>query len=115
MENKCETIGKYLLPWFRSLVAKELVFTHGLTQLQTSEILGTTQAAISQYVNSKRAIKGSEQFSQILPKMQKIANQTAQQLNNNQITWKEVTIGFCNICSNIIDDETNSAVDNYSI
>ena len=57
MENRCETIGKYLLPLFRSLVARELVVTYELTQLQASEILGTTQAAISQYLNFKRAIR----------------------------------------------------------
>ena len=115
MENKCETIGKYLMPLFRSLVAKELVVTHGLTQSQASKILGTTQAAVSQYVNSKRAIKGGEKFSHLLPKIQNIANHTAQQLSNKQVTWKEVTAGFCNICSNMIEEEASKTADNYSI
>jgi predicted transcriptional regulator len=97
------------------MVAKELVVTYGLTQIQASEILGTTQAAVSQYINSKRAIKGGEKFSHLLSNIQNIANYTAQQLSNKQVTWKEVTADFCNICSNMIEEETNKTVDNYSI
>lgn len=116
MENRCETIGKYLLPLFRSLVAKELIMTHDLTQTQASEILGTTQAAISQYVNSKRAIKCSSQFAHMFPKIQEIARQTAEQLDRKQVTWREVSLNFCKICSNMFDDEdTNKTGDNYNI
>jgi len=116
MENRCETIGKYLLPLFRSSVAKELVVTHRLTQSQTSEILGTTQAAISQYVNSKRAVKGSNEFAGMLPKIQEIARQTAEQLAKKQVTWREVSSNFCKICSNMFDEDTaNKTGDNYII
>ncbi len=115
MENRCETIGKHLLPLFRSSVAKELVVTHKLTQNQTSEILGTTQAAISQYVNSKRAVKGSNELAHMLPKIQEIALQTAELLAKKQVTWKEVSSNFCKICSNMFDEDTNKTGDNYNI
>jgi predicted transcriptional regulator len=115
MENKCETIGKYLMPMFRSLVAKELVNTYKLTQIQTSEVLGTTQAAVSQYVNSKRAIRGNEKYNDLSPKIQNMASQTAQQLFRKEVAWKDVISSFCNICSRILEEESNKSADNYSI
>lgn len=116
MEDRWETIGKYLLPLFRSSVAKKLVVTHGLTQSQASEILGTTQPAISQYINSKRAVKGSNELEHMLPKIQEIARQTAEQLAKRQVTWREVSSNFCKICSNMFDeDTTNKTGDNYNI
>jgi len=51
MSVRCETISKYMLPLFRSLIAKELINNYKLTQLETAKKLGTTQAAISQYIN----------------------------------------------------------------
>lgn len=68
MSARCESIGKFVLPLFRSLVAKELINTYHLTQVETAKKLKTTQAAVSQYLNSKRASKGTEQFNDILPK-----------------------------------------------
>lgn len=115
MEHKCETIGKYLSPLFRALVARELVLTHQLTQTQASEILGMTQAAVSQYIHSKRAIKRTEKFADLLPKIQEMARQTAQRLVNKQTTWREVTLNFCNLCSIMLEDNENKSADNYSI
>jgi len=62
MATRYETISKYVMPIFRALVAKEPVTTYKLTQVEAAQKLGTTQAAISQYVNSKRAFKTSGQF-----------------------------------------------------
>lgn len=116
MENRCEKIGKYLLPLFRSSVAKELVVTHELTQNQASEILGTTQAAISQYINSKRAVKSSNELEHMLPTIRELARQTAEQLAKKQVTWREVSSNFCKICSNMFDAViTNKTGDNYII
>ena len=114
MANRCETIGKYVLPVFRALVAKELVNTHHLTQVDAAKKLGTTQAAISQYVTSKRAIKGSERFAAMLPKIQAMASETAKRLANNEVSWDEVTLDFCKLCSTFYREE-NQTGDNYVI
>src|SRR5271157_4251432 len=98
MSARCERIGKYVLPVFRSLVAKELVNTYHLTQVETAKKLKTTQAAISQYINSKRAIKGTEQFLDVLPRIQTEAVETAKRLANSETTWDEVTLDFCKLC-----------------
>jgi uncharacterized protein len=106
MAARCETIGKYVMPTFRSLVAKELVATYKLTQVETAQKLGTTQAAISQYINSKRATKSTEQFGNILPKIKTMAEETAKRLANNEITADEISSDFCRLCLTFSDADT---------
>ncbi len=115
MSARCETIGKFVLPVFRSLVAKELINTYHLTQVEAAKKLKTTQAAVSQYINSKRAIKATEQFNEILPRIQAEAKKTAKQLANQETTWDEVTIDFCKLCSTFYVTEENKTGDNYTI
>jgi predicted transcriptional regulator len=114
MSARCETIGKHVLPVFRALVAKELVNIHHLTQVIVAKKLGTTQAAISQYVTSKRAIKSSEQFAAMLPKIQAMASETANRLAKNEVSWDEVTLDFCKLCSPLYREEDQTG-DNYVI
>ncbi len=115
MSARCESIGKFVLPVFRSLVAKELISTYHLTQVEVAKKLKTTQAAVSQYVNSKRAIKGTKEFMDILPQIQDEAKKTARQLANQEITWDAVTMDFCRLCSSFYADEGNEAGENYTI
>jgi len=115
MSARCETIGKYILPVFRSLVAKELISTYHLTQVDAAKKLKTTQAAVSQYINSKRAIKATEQFNDILPRIQEAAKKTAKQLATQETTWDEITLDFCKLCSTFYPSEENAADDNYAI
>ena len=115
MSARCETIGKYVLPVFRSLVAKELVRTYHLTQVDAAKKLGTTQAAISQYINSKRAFKGTQQFGNILPRITEIANKTAKRLADREITWGEVTLDFCSLCSTFSDAASCQTKEDYTI
>ena len=104
-----------MLPVFRSLVAKELINTFNLTQVEVAKKLKTTQAAVSQYINSKRATKGTQQFSYVLPRIQAEAKKTAEQLANNETTWDEVTTDFCKLCLTIYRTEENITGDNYAI
>ncbi len=115
MSARCETIGKYVLPVFRSLVAKDLVSTHHLTQVDAAQKLGTTQAAISQYINSKRAFKGTEQFGDILPKIQAEARKTAKHLADGNVTWNEVTSDFCKLCTTFSEQESSKILEDYII
>ena len=115
MNPRCESIGKYVLPMFRSLVAKELINTYNLKQVEVAKKLGTTQAAISQYVNSKRAYKGAEQFEGVLPKLQTMAKKAAKRLANNELNPDEVSLDFCKLCSSVCKMEPNELCDDYSI
>ena len=87
---------------------------HHLTQVDVAEKLGMTQAAISQYITSKRAIKGGEQFAALLPKIQALASKTANQLAKNEVKWDKVTLDFCSICSTLCRKEDQTG-DNYAI
>jgi predicted transcriptional regulator len=98
MDPQCEIIGKYVLPVFRSMLAKELVQTYHFSQTETAKKLGTTQAAISQYLSSKRAYKGMEHVEEFLPQIQTMAADTAKKLVNKEISAGDVTPHFCSLC-----------------
>ena len=116
MGARCETIGKYVLPAFRALVAEELVHTYGLTQVEAAKRLGTTQAAISQYLNSKRAYKSTTQFNSFRPKIKKMAHDTAKRLANKEMDSDDIATDVCKLCSILDDDEgTCKTTDDYAI
>ncbi len=115
MGPRCETLGKYVLPVFRSLVAKELISAYDFTQVQTAKKLGTTQAAISQYINSKRAFKGIAQIDKLLPQIHAMAKKTAKQLANNELTPEQVSVDFCKLCTSFCGVESEEVGDNYAI
>ena len=77
MDPQCEIVGKYVLPIFRSMLARELVHKFNLSQTEAAKKLGMTQAAVSQYLSSKRAYKGIEHVEEFLPKIQVMASETA--------------------------------------
>ena len=99
MDPQCEIIGKYVLPIFRSMLAKELVQKYNFSQTEAAKKLGTTQAAVSQYLSSKRAYKGIEHVERFLPKIQAMAAETAQKLVNKEIAAQDVTFDFCKLCA----------------
>ena len=115
MSVRCETIIKYMLSLFRSFIAKELINNYKLTQLETAKKLGTTQAAISQYINSKSALKGNEQFKDIMPKLQELANETAKRLAKNEIKADEIALDFCKLCPTFSQKEIDQTGDDYVI
>jgi predicted transcriptional regulator len=115
MSARCERIGKFVLPVFRSFVAKELINTYHLTQVEVAKKLRTTQAAVSQYVNAKRAIKGIQQFTDVLPRIEAEAEETAKRLAYDETTWDEVTLDFCKLCLTFYTTEENKTGDNYTI
>ena len=98
MDPQCEIVGKYVLPIFRSMLAKELVQKFNLSQTEAAKKLGTTQAAVSQYLSSKRAYKGIEHVEEYLPKIQAMATETARKLVDKEISSNEVTLDFCSLC-----------------
>ena len=99
MDPQCEIIGKYVLPIFRSMLAKELVQKYKLSQTEAAKKLGTTQAAVSQYLSSKRAYKGVEHVEEYLPKIQAMAEETARKVINKEISTGDITPDFCSLCA----------------
>ena len=98
MYPPCESIARYVLPVFRSLVAKELVEKYGFTQVEAAKKLGTTQAAISQYLHLKRGFGGADQFKKTLPKIQELARETAKRIVTENLSPDEFMATFCDLC-----------------
>jgi len=99
MELPCEIAVKYIFPIFKSIVAKELIEKYNFTQTGAAEKLGTTQAAISQYVHLKRGYKRDiEQLEEILPMIQAVANETANQMVTENVKASEVILKVCKLC-----------------
>jgi len=110
MSPKCEDVAQYLLPIFRSLVAKKLIEEYGFTQVEVAESLGTTQAAISQYITSKRGRTGVGKFKESLPKIQVLASKTAKKIVAGKVRNDEAMSSFCKICRSL-QEEKKSSVD----
>ncbi len=115
MSTRCETAGKYILPIFRSLVAKELVSTHHLIQIEAAKKLGSTQAAISQYVRAKRATAYVNQCGDVLPKLQLLAKIAARRLAKGEATWQDVSNDLCMRCRRCFVDAIDEQDGDYVI
>jgi predicted transcriptional regulator len=98
MSITCESVARHILPIYRSFVAKELTHKYQLTQNQAAKKLGTTQAAISQYINSKRGVKGIPNYAEIEPLVKTAASKVASRLSNADLTQQEFQESFCDLC-----------------
>jgi predicted transcriptional regulator len=96
----CEVITKCVLPTVRSLVAKKLVEEHGLSQVTTAEKLGTTQAAISQYIYSKRGNKMIDYF-ETLPTFHNFVNKVVDEVKNGDDSSIDIIPMFCKLCKSL--------------
>lgn len=70
MRLPCESIVSAVLPALRALIAKELIEYHSLTQVEAAQRLGTTQSAISHYLNGKRG----DQFTDSLQSVPEVTS-----------------------------------------
>ncbi|MCX8150772.1 MAG: helix-turn-helix domain-containing protein [Candidatus Bathyarchaeota archaeon] len=98
MSLSCESVARRVLPVYRSFVAKELILRYKLTQNVVARKLGTTQAAISQYVNSKRGVKGIPNYAEIEALIQEAAAKVAQRMVTSNFTSEEFSDSFCDLC-----------------
>ena len=99
MSTNCEAIARHVLPLYRAFVAKELIEKHGYTQVQAAKKLGTTQAAISQYVTSKRGHKGIPNYEAIAPDIHDAAVKIAQRMAETEMSRDEFSASFCEVCA----------------
>ena len=101
MSITCEKVARHILPIYRSFVAKELINKYNLTQSEAAKKLGTTQAAISQYINSKRGVKSVINYDEIEPLIQKAAAKVAKHIATVQVTPEEFSATFCELCTTL--------------
>jgi predicted transcriptional regulator len=99
MPTSCESVVRYILPLYRAFVAKELITKYNYTQVAAAKKLGTTQAAISQYVTSKRGHKRIPNYEEIAPLIQNAAAQTAKRIATAKMSPEEFNESFCELCA----------------
>ena len=97
MKNPCEIVSRNILPACRSLIARELIEKHHFTQTLAAEKLGTTQAAISHYLSSKRGEKYVNILTENSQAMSTITN-LVDRIAMNETAPDEVMETFCELC-----------------
>jgi predicted transcriptional regulator len=98
MSFLCESVARHILPLYRAFVAKELIEKYDYTQMKAAKKLGTTQAAISQYINSKRGRRGIPNYDEVAPKIKKIAVKVAKRMATTEMSREEFSESFCELC-----------------
>lgn len=97
MRPPCEIVVTKVLPAIRTVLVKDLIDRHDLTQKEVSEELGVTQAAVSQYLSSTRGDEKLERKlknSDIFGKIQDLSDKIAAGNSGRQQIIEE----FCEIC-----------------
>jgi len=96
-------IVKYLLPAIRAKLVKELIDKHNFRSKDAAEILGLTQAAVSQYLSSKRGqlgiklIENSEEAEHVI-------HEIVEKIVSGEFHVDEEVDCMCRLCE-ILKDE----------
>lgn len=93
LKPPCEIMVKTYLPYIRRRLAQKLI-EKGVSQRETAEKLGLTQAAVSQYMSKKRAndeINDPEALD-------RLADDFAEKLADDEVGEVERVRGICDIC-----------------
>ena len=104
MKSPCEIVVRYFLPACRSLIAKSLIEDHGFTQAAAAKKLGTTQAAISFYLSSKRGktyIKELENNTRTT----EIIDNVVKGLTAGSDDPTHVMLTMCHLCTSLRDSD----------
>lgn len=97
MRPPCEIVVTKVLPAIRTVLVKDLIDRHDLTQKEVARRLGVTQAAVSQYLSS---IRGDEELgrmlkeSEIFGKIRELSSEVA----DGGIGSARLMEDFCEIC-----------------
>jgi len=94
----CESFARFALPTFRLLVAKDLIEKHDFTQTEAARRLGITQAAISQYIHSKRGLKSTIRFEEERGMIEKAVSEIAEDIAGSGKSVDEISESFCKLC-----------------
>jgi len=89
-----------MLPAFRSLVARELIEKYDFSQVDAAEKIGTTQAAISYYLYSKRGEKRIKELG-LLQAIQSTACSVAKDIATGESSSSDAMVSLCTLCKNL--------------
>jgi predicted transcriptional regulator len=92
MAFPCQTVAREALPAIKAALARALV-KEGMTQVEISKILGTTEATISHYMKGERGtavVLGQHIVDDI--------GQVAHKIKEGSLTEKQTSQRLCEIC-----------------
>jgi len=91
------TIVKYLLPAIRAKLAKDLVEKHNFRTKDAAEALGLTQAAVSQYISSKRGRQGIRLLEESKEAVE-VINSILDKIINGKFKVEDEVEYICKLC-----------------
>jgi predicted transcriptional regulator len=109
MRPPCERVVRYVLPAVRSIVAKDLIENHGFTQVAAAKKLGTTQAAISHYLYSKRGEKWIDELRRNDTVMAAV-NDVTSGITEEKYDSVNVVSKLCELCTALRSVNDNSVL-----
>jgi predicted transcriptional regulator len=98
MMMPCEVIVRYYLPAMRYRIAKELMENYGWTQVEVSDRLRITQAAVSKYMGGKLDEKAKDfsEKSEVKNAAKKIAKEIAEEKQRSDSIAE-----LCQVCGTL--------------
>ncbi len=98
MMMPCEVIVRYYLPAMRYRIADELMENYGWTQVEVSERLRITQAAVSKYMGGKLDEKAKEfsEMKEVKDAARRIAKGIAEEKHRSDSIAE-----LCIVCGNL--------------
>jgi len=99
MKPFCEVVVASVLPAVRSIITRELLIKYNMTQQDAADLLGITQAAVSQYNKQSRGSK-----VKLLEKeedLMKTIDQLTKDIVDKKMNTKDINKRFCQICKTI--------------
>ena len=103
----CMVIVRYVLPAIRAKLAKELVERYGFRSKEAAEMLGLTQAAVSQYMNSKRGQQGIK-LIESSRNAEAVITELLDKIVNGEFDFNKEVEYLCRICEILRKDEVVS-------
>ena len=94
MKIPCELIVWYVLPSIRRELARELVEKHRFTQAEVARRFGVTDAAISQYLKSKRGTNKELESSGKYEEFREEIARAAQRI----VAGSDIVTETCRVC-----------------
>jgi len=95
MSMPCEVAVRSVVPAIRAGLAMELIQTHKLKQIDTANLLGITQTAVSKYT---RYVRGRVIEIEKVEEIQEMITETAMMIANGEMSRRQLVIRFCQIC-----------------
>lgn len=96
MKPHCVFVVKYVLPALRAKVASELI-RRGYKVTEVANMMGLTQAAVSQYINSKRGQKGLE-IVERSGRAVKVIEELVEKIANGKASVEDEVDYLCKVC-----------------